>query len=59
MCMRCSSVLVMVGVVTGFGVRVAPAQAPPLGPPWNVDFMAARQEAMKEGKAIFMYFTKT
>jgi hypothetical protein len=34
-------------------------ETPPPGPPWKMDFMAARKEAMKEGRPIFMYFTKT
>jgi hypothetical protein len=34
-------------------------KAPPAGPPWTTDFKAARREALRDGKPLFLYFTKT
>ena len=31
----------------------------PPGPPWRTDFRAARREALRAGKRLFLYFTKT
>jgi hypothetical protein len=35
------------------------AKSPPKGPPWTTDWRAARWEALRTGKPIFLYFTKT
>ncbi len=29
------------------------------GPAWRTDFKAARREALRSGKPLFLYFTKT
>lgn len=37
----------------------AGSDVPPKGPPWIQDFHEAQTLALKEGKAIFVYLTKT
>jgi hypothetical protein len=37
----------------------AGSETPPTGPPWKVDFASAHKEALREGKPIFIYTTKT
>jgi hypothetical protein len=37
----------------------AGSETPPEGPPWVRDLHAARAQALKQGKPIFLYFTKT
>ena len=37
----------------------AGSDIPPEGPPWQRDFLEAQREALKSGKPIFLYFTKT
>ncbi len=32
---------------------------PPPGPPWKLSYRSARREAIREGRPIFVYFTKT
>lgn len=34
-------------------------ETPPPGPPWQTDFLAAQRQALREGKPLFLYFTKT
>jgi hypothetical protein len=41
------------------GAALAGSETPPVGPPWQRDFAAARQQALTEGKPLFLYFTKT
>ena len=31
----------------------------PKGPPWHVTYRAARREALRTGRPVFVYFTKT
>ena len=38
---------------------LADSEVPPKGPPWKRDFHEAQREALREGKPIFLYFTKT
>ncbi len=35
------------------------SENPPKGPPWQRSLLAAQEQALKEGKPIFLYFTKT
>ncbi|MBC8869996.1 MAG: hypothetical protein H8E44_11290 [Planctomycetes bacterium] len=35
------------------------SETPPLGPPWKRNFYDAQQEALRGGKPVFIYFTKT
>jgi hypothetical protein len=35
------------------------SETPPPGPPWQRDFDAVQREALRTGKPIFVYFTKT
>lgn len=35
------------------------SETPPPGPPWKRDFLDAQAEALRTGKPIFLYFTKT
>ena len=41
------------------GAALAGSETPPAGPPWQRDFVAARRQALAEGKPLFLYFTKT
>ena len=42
------------------GVAAAGNSAtPPKGPPWQRDLIAAQKQALREGKPVFFYFTKT
>ncbi len=34
-------------------------EALPKGPPWHRDLASAHAQAVREGKTIFVYFTKT
>ena len=47
----------------GFGLAlllaVAGSETPPKGPPWEREFAAAQERALREGKPIFVYLTKT
>ena len=38
---------------------LAGSDTPPEGPPWQRDLVAAQQQALEEGKPLFLYFTKT
>jgi len=40
-------------------IATAGSETPPPGAPWQRDFGKAQQEALKSGKPIFIYFTKT
>lgn len=31
----------------------------PKGPPWHVEYRAAKREALRNGRPVFVYFTKT
>lgn len=35
------------------------SHTPPVGPPWVMDFGEARTQALRSGKPIFLYSTKT
>jgi hypothetical protein len=50
----------MLGLVA-LASRVAEggSDVPPEGPPWTTDLLEAQEAALKEGKPIFLYFTKT
>ena len=37
----------------------AGSETPPEGPPWVRDFALAREDAIRQGKPIFVYLTKT
>ena len=41
------------------GLAAAGSETPPPGPPWQRDLHEARLRALKEGKPLFLYFTKT
>ena len=38
---------------------LAGSETPPEGPPWERDLLKAQKRALKEGKPLFVYFTKT
>lgn len=41
-------------------MAAAGSETPPAGPPWVTgDFAGAQRRALKEGKPLFCYFTKT
>ena len=52
--MRSASVLLLLAAVAAAG-----SETPPEGPPWERDLLVAQKRALKEGKPIFVYFTKT
>jgi hypothetical protein len=37
----------------------AGSETPPEGPPFKRDFAKAREEAIRDGKPLFVYLTKT
>ena len=37
----------------------AGSETPPPGPPWVRDLVTAQEQALREGKPIFVYLTKT
>ena len=41
------------------GAAFAGSETPPGGPPWHRDILEAQEQALKEGKPVFFYFTKT
>ena len=41
------------------GAAIAGSDTPPEGPPWKTDLLEAQEEAVAEGKPLFVYFTKT
>lgn len=41
------------------GSVFAGSETPPKGPPWKRSFEAAQREALRTGKPMFVYFTKT
>jgi hypothetical protein len=41
------------------GVAAAGSETPPAGPPWVRDLATAQEKAIREGKPIFVYLTKT
>lgn len=44
--------------VFAWGAALAGPVQPP-GPPWTTDFPRARREALRDGRPLFLYFTKT
>lgn len=49
-----------VALVAGFAKDAwAGSDKPPAGAPWTMDFGAALEAAAKDGRPIFLYFTKT
>lgn len=47
-------------VALALGVTAfAGSETPPEGPPWVRDFAQAREDAIRQGKPIFVYLTKT
>ena len=53
--MRTAALLtLLVGIVSAGN-----SATPPKGPPWQRDLLAAQKQALREGKPIFFYFTKT
>ena len=58
---RCSLVLLFLSLAAAGlpGLASAGSDVPPEGPPWKRDFVEAQREAVKSGKPIFLYFTKT
>ncbi|MHC4820101.1 MAG: hypothetical protein ACYTDX_00095 [Planctomycetota bacterium] len=56
----------VIGLVAGLvlamfaaGTALAGSETPPKGPPWVRDFHEAQTTALKQGKPIFVYLTKT
>ena len=36
-----------------------PGEKLPKGPPWHVTYREAKRDAMRHGRPVFVYFTKT
>ena len=52
----------LTATILALALHAAPLRAeetPPPGPPWVFDFVSAQETALREGKAIFLYLTKT
>ena len=43
----------------GLTAQKTESSKPPVGAPWQTDFMVARDAALAAGKPIFLYSTKT
>ena len=60
---RTTRTRLLVGLAFALGALAgAPAVAGeklPSGPPWHRDFVKAHAEAVRTGKPLFVYFTKT
>ena len=56
--MNPTQLAILLAVLPG-AVAVAGSEQPPPGPPWQRDLAVAQQEAIEQGKAIFVYLTKT
>jgi hypothetical protein len=54
-----SSYLLSTAVVLISATAMAGSETPPSGAPWKRDFGQAQREALKTGKPIFIYLTKT
>ncbi len=42
-----------------FGEPPPAGEKLPKGPPWHVEYRSARREALRTGRPVFVYFTKT
>lgn len=40
-------------------IACAPGEKLPKGPPWHVDYRSAQRDALRHGRPVFVYFTKT
>jgi hypothetical protein len=40
-------------------IGLPPGEKLPKGPPWHVTHAAAKRDALRHGKPVFVYFTKT
>lgn len=40
-------------------LTLAPGDVPPPGPPWVLSYREARRDALRAGRPVFVYFTKT
>ena len=40
-------------------VEPAPGDTPPPGPPWKLSYREAARDALRAGRPVFVYFTKT
>jgi len=36
-----------------------PGEKLPKGPPWHVEYRTAKRDALRAGKPVYVYFTKT
>jgi len=53
--MRTAALLTLLAGIVSAGNSATP----PAGPPWQRDLLTAQKEALRDGKPIFFYFTKT
>ena len=51
--------LVALLAATALAGPAAAGEKLPPGPPWHRDFVKAHAQAAREGKPLFVYFTKT
>ena len=54
--MRTRTTLALLLIATA---GLAGSETPPDGPPWKRDILEAQAQALREGKPVFFYFTKT
>jgi len=54
-----ATIVFSLAIAGGGSQAMAGSETPPAGAPWQRDFDAVQREALKSGKPIFIYFTKT
>jgi len=54
MCLRA-----VLAIALAASTAEAGSDKPPAGAPWTMDFGAALDKAVTDGKPVFLYFTKT
>lgn len=56
---RARLALALTAVAAAASPALAGSETPPKGPPWVRDFREAQERALREGKPVFVYLTKT
>ena len=57
--MRSALTIASLPVLAMFSTPASAGETLPKGPPWHVTYRAAKREALRLGRPVFVYFTKT